>query len=85
MPAKTPKTARDQPSPMATLTALVHEEDNIFVATCPEVGTTSQGASIDEAVANLREATLLYLEEFPMPRLGRSVVTTFEVDAPVPA
>ncbi|MGB0651763.1 MAG: type II toxin-antitoxin system HicB family antitoxin [Thermoplasmatota archaeon] len=70
---------------MATLTAVVHEEDGLFVATCPEVGTTSQGASFEEAVANLREATTLYLEEFPLPRLGRSITTTFEVDAPVAA
>lgn len=46
-------------------TAIVHREDNIYVAECPEVGTVSQGYSIDEAVSNLKEATELYLEEFP--------------------
>jgi len=35
------------------------------VAECPEVGTASQGETIEEAIANLREATELYLEEFP--------------------
>ena len=36
-----------------------------FVAFNPETGTTTQGESIDEALANLKEATELYLEEFP--------------------
>jgi len=35
------------------------------VAYNPETGTTSEGESIDEALANLKEATSLYLEEFP--------------------
>ena len=48
-----------------TLVTIVHREGDLFVAECPEVGTVSQGASVDEAVANLREATELFLEEFP--------------------
>jgi predicted RNase H-like HicB family nuclease len=47
-----------------TLTAVLHREDNLYVAACPEVGTVSQGSTIDEALANLKEATELYLEEF---------------------
>jgi predicted RNase H-like HicB family nuclease len=64
---------------MPTFTALLVREEDVYVATCPEVGTTSQGATIEEAVANLKEATELYLEEFPAPREGRSFLTTFEV------
>jgi predicted RNase H-like HicB family nuclease len=45
----------------------------------PETGTTTQGDSVEEALANLREATELYLEEFPLPESRRSVTTTFEV------
>ena len=48
-----------------TYTAVIHLEEHLYVAECPEVGTASQGESLDEAVANLREATRLYLEEFP--------------------
>ncbi len=48
-----------------TCTAVVHREGKWYVADCPEVGTASQGQSVDEAVANPREATILYLEEFP--------------------
>jgi len=37
-----------------------------YVALNPETGTTTQGESIEEAIANLKEATELYLEEFPL-------------------
>jgi predicted RNase H-like HicB family nuclease len=48
-----------------TLTAVIHKEDDWYVADCPEVGTVSQGKTVEEAVANLKEATEIYLEEFP--------------------
>jgi predicted RNase H-like HicB family nuclease len=47
-------------------TAIIHKEDNIFLSECPEIETVSQGYSIEESVDNLKEATELYLEEFPM-------------------
>lgn len=47
-------------------TAVVHKEENLYVAECPEVGTVSQGTTVEEAVKNLQEATELYLEEFPL-------------------
>ena len=46
-------------------TAVIHREEESFVAECPEVGTASQGKTIEAAIDNLREATELYLEEFP--------------------
>ncbi len=61
-----------------TFTAVIHKEDGLYVAECPEVGTVSQGYTIEEAVANLKEATELYLEESPLPDVGRPLVTTFE-------
>jgi predicted RNase H-like HicB family nuclease len=61
-----------------TLTAVVHREQDLYVAQCPEVGTASQGTSVEDAVANLKEATELYLEEFPMPATDRPFMTTFE-------
>lgn len=60
-------------------TAVIHRENDIFVAECPDVGTVSQGKSCDEAVENLKEATGLYLEEFPAPDTGHPLLTTFEV------
>ena len=50
-----------------------------FVTMNPETGSTSQGETAVEALANLKEATELYLEEFPMQPMGRSWITTFEV------
>ena len=61
-----------------TLTAVIHKEENLYVAECPEIGTVSQGNSVEDAVANLKEATELYLEEFPMPEVSRVLLTTFE-------
>jgi predicted RNase H-like HicB family nuclease len=34
-----------------------------YVALNPETGSTTQGETVDEALANLKEATALYLEE----------------------
>ena len=51
--------------PVGTFAAVLHKEGDLYVADCPEVGTVSQGKTVEEAVANLEEATELYLEEFP--------------------
>ncbi len=61
-----------------TFIAVIHKEDDLHVAECPEVGTVSQGYTIEEAIANLKEATELYLEESSLPDVGRPLVTTFE-------
>lgn len=50
-----------------------------YVAFNPETGTTTQGETVEEALANLREATELFLEEFPLVVSGRPLLTTFEV------
>ncbi len=50
-----------------TFTAIIYKEEDIYVAECPEVGTASQGSTIEEALVNLKEATELYLEDFPLP------------------
>ena len=65
-----------------TLTAiLIPAEEGGFTALNPETGTTTQGETVDEAVNNLREATELYLEEFPLAAKGQPLLTTFEVAA----
>ena len=53
-----------------TFTAILHWEEDVYVAECPEVGTASQGETIEEASANLQEATKLYLEEFPLAEVA---------------
>ncbi len=65
---------------MKTFSAVLHKEENLYVAECPEVGTVSQGETVEEAVANLKEATELYLEEFPLEETEKSLMTTFEVE-----
>lgn len=63
-----------------TFTAILHWEEDVYVAECPEVGTASQGETIEEALDNLKEATELYLEEFPLAETApRRLLTTFEV------
>ena len=62
-------------------TAVIHREEEWFVADCPEVGTASQGKTVEEAIENLREATELYLEEFPVKVPSRPILATFEVPA----
>jgi len=64
---------------MLTLTSVIHKEDDTFIAECPEVGTASQGTTIEEAAINLKEATELYLEEFPLKSPERLFITTFEL------
>ncbi len=61
-----------------TFTAVIHKEEDLYVADCPEVGTVSQGHTIEEAIANLKEATELYLEEFPLQEGTKPLMTTFE-------
>jgi predicted RNase H-like HicB family nuclease len=65
---------------MATrmFTAVLRKESDLWVAECPEVGTFSQGRTVEEAVANLKEATELYMEEFPIEEGGHPLLTTFE-------
>jgi predicted RNase H-like HicB family nuclease len=50
-----------------------------FTALNPETGATTQGETVEEALANLREATELYLEEFPLEAAGLPLITTFQV------
>jgi predicted RNase H-like HicB family nuclease len=64
---------------MVMTAVLIPSEEGGFVALNPETGSTTQGESVVEAIANLREATELYLEEFPLRPVGQPLVTTFEV------
>jgi predicted RNase H-like HicB family nuclease len=50
-----------------------------YVAFNPETGTTTQGETVEDALSNLREATELYLEEFPLIIAGRPLLTSFQV------
>ena len=60
-------------------TAVINKEEDMFVAECPEVGTVSQGYSLDEAIKTLKEATELYLEEFPDKARRKSIIMDFSI------
>jgi predicted RNase H-like HicB family nuclease len=54
-------------------------EEGGYIALNPETGTTTQGETVDEAIANLKEATSLYLEEFPAIFSAHPLITTFDL------
>ncbi len=59
---------------------LTSDTEGGYVAFNPETGTTTQGETVEEALANLSEATKLYLEEFPLIPTARPLLTTFEIE-----
>ena len=64
---------------MELTAVLTPAEEGGYVALNPETGTASQGETVEEAVANLQEATALYLSEFPLPARGHPIVTMFSL------
>ena len=48
---------------MEEFSAILEKEDNWYVARCPELEVASQGKTIESAIANLKEAVELYLED----------------------
>jgi predicted RNase H-like HicB family nuclease len=46
----------------AQFTAIIERERDGYVALCPELDIASQGQSVEEARANLREAVELFFE-----------------------
>jgi predicted RNase H-like HicB family nuclease len=53
------------------LTALLEREGTGFVSLCPEFDIASQGETIEEATANLKEAVELFLESAPKQEIDR--------------
>ena len=73
-------------SEVRRFTAMIYREDGGYVALCPELDVASQGDSVEEASANLREAVELFLEAAdPSEAEGRMreemYVTALEVTA----
>ena len=64
---------------MLLTAVLIPAPEGGFTALNPETGTTTQGDSVEEALGNLKEATELFLEEFPLTTVGQPLVTTFHV------
>ncbi len=64
---------------MELTAVLTPAEEGGYVAMNPETGTTTQGETVEEAITNLREATELYLSEFPLSLHRHPLVTMFSV------
>jgi len=64
-------------------TAVITREGKFFVSDCPELGITSQGLTLEEALDNLKEAIHLYLKNEDIKSLNLTalspLVTTVEV------
>ena len=66
---------------MELTAVLTPAEEGGYIALNPETGTTTQGETVEQAVANLKEATALYLSEFSLPSPGHPFVTIFTLPA----
>lgn len=56
-------------------TAIIEKEGDGYVALCPELDVASQGGSVEEATANLKEAVDLFLECADPEEVGRRCAT----------
>ena len=67
-----------------TIKAVVRRGESHYVAECLEVAVVTQGETLDETLANLREAVELHLEGEDLEALGLapnpSVLVTMELD-----
>lgn len=66
-------------------TAILEKEKDMYVASCPEFDIASQGNTIEEAKANLREAVELFLETATQEEIKRRykpeiLISKFEVN-----
>lgn len=71
---------------MRRITAIIEREDDGFVALCPELDIASQGASIEEARANLIEALSLFFERADPSEITRRLhedVFVTQVEVPI--
>lgn len=67
-------------SEMVRLTAVVTPEEGGYVARCLDVEVASEGDSVEEALANLREALELYFEDEPTPHSSEPIVAPIEIE-----
>jgi predicted RNase H-like HicB family nuclease len=68
------------------MTAILSREDDGFVALCPDLDIASQGATVEEARANLVEALALFFETASSSEVARrlhSEVFVTQVEVPV--
>ena len=64
-----------------TYTAVVEKEGDLYVALCPELDVASQGDTVEQARANLKEAVELFLETADPKEVERLVLLDGQEDA----
>ncbi len=64
---------------MQVTAVLTPAEEGGYVAFNPETGTTTQGETVEQALAALREAVELYLEDEPITVFGTPIVTSLTI------
>jgi predicted RNase H-like HicB family nuclease len=72
------------PTVSRTLTAIITREGTWYVARCLQVEVTSQGPTVEDSLANLKEALELYfLDGAPVPdSVSHPLVTQIEIRTP---
>ncbi|MFH1015777.1 MAG: type II toxin-antitoxin system HicB family antitoxin [Chloroflexota bacterium] len=45
-----------------TIKAFIHKGEKFYIAECLEIAVVTQGKTLDETIANLRQAVALHLE-----------------------
>mgnify|MGYP001594213647 FL=1 len=53
-----------------TIKAFIRKSEEYYVAECLEIAVVTQGKTLDEAVANLKEAVALHLEGEDLKQFG---------------
>ncbi len=66
-----------------TFTAIIHRENGGYVANSPEAGITSKGATIEEALANLKDATRRILNNASIAYVDGPLLTTYGFENPL--
>lgn len=67
------------------VTATIRREGVWFVAQCLEVDVASQGSTVDDALANLREALTLYFEDNVATAADEYPTLVATIDVPIKA
>jgi len=62
-------------------TISIHQENDWYIAKCLENSVASHGKSMDEALANVKEALELFYDddEIEMPAIQQRFITTMEI------
>ena len=71
-------------TPQHAIKATIRKGEEFYVAECVEVAVVTQGKTLDETVANLREAVALHLEGEDLSEIGLApdpwILLTFELE-----